>query len=97
MMMTAMVAPRPKSPPPRNIQSNMRLASTWLFHWPLVMRQTMSKTLSTRMVMVVQTTTMVPQICGTMIFKKIWNGVGAVDDAPPRASPRECRAAPPTG
>ena len=36
---------------------------------------TMSNTLSTRMVIVVQTTAMVPQICGTMIFQKIWNGL----------------------
>ena len=70
MMTTAIAAPRPKSPPPRNIQSNIRLASTWLFHWPLVMVSTMSKTFSTRMVMVVQTTAIVPQICGIMIFKK---------------------------
>ena len=75
MMMMAMVAPRPKSPPPRNIQSNMRLASTWLFHWPLVIVSTMSNTFSTRMVMVVHTTAIVPQICGTMIFQKIWNGL----------------------
>ena len=32
MMQTAMAAPRPKSPPPRNIQSNMRLASTCVCH-----------------------------------------------------------------
>jgi hypothetical protein len=43
------------------------------------MASTMSKTLSTVMVMVVQTTAMVPQICGTMILKKIWRAVGAVE------------------
>ena len=97
MMMMAMAAPRPKSPPPRNIQSNMRLASTWLFHWPLVMASTMSKTLSTRMVMVVHTTAIVPQICGIMIFEEDLEAIGAVDDGGLDASPRECRAAPPTG
>ena len=35
----------------------------------------MSKTFSTTMVIVVQTTTMVPMICGTLILKKIWNGL----------------------
>ncbi len=35
----------------------------------------MSKTFSTTMVMVVQTTTMVDMICGTLILKKIWNGL----------------------
>ena len=38
------------------------------------MASTMSKTFSTVMVMVVQTTTMVPAICGTLILKKIWKG-----------------------
>ena len=71
MMTTAMDAPRPKSPPPRNIQSNIRFARTCVCHWPLVIASTMSKTLRTRMVIVVQTTAIVPQICGTMIFQKI--------------------------
>ncbi len=34
----------------------------------------MSKTFSTVIVIVVQTTTIVPMICGTLILKKIWNG-----------------------
>src|SRR5690606_17012711 len=64
MMQMAIVEPRPKSPPPRNIQSNIRLASTWVSHCPLVIASTMSNTLSTTIVMVVQTTRIVGKICG---------------------------------
>ena len=94
MMTMAMAAPRPKSPPPRNIQSNIRFASTWVFHWPLVMASTMSKTLSTVIVIVVQTTAIVPQIWGTLILKKICKGeapsstaASSVSSGMPRSAP----------
>ena len=64
---------------PRNIQSNIRLASTCVPHCPLVIVSTMSNTFSTVMVIVVHTTRIVPQICGTLILRKICNG-----DAPSR-------------
>jgi len=70
MITTAIAAPRPKSPPPRNIQSNMRFASTCVCHWPLVIVSTMSKTFSTRIVIVVHTTAIVPQIWGIMMNRK---------------------------
>ncbi len=73
MMTIATADPTPTSKDRKNL-SYMKLASTCVSHWPLVMARTMSNTFSTVMVIVVQTTTMVPMICGTLILKKIWNG-----------------------
>merc|ERR1711991_369033 len=47
MMKRAMVLPRPESPPPRNIQSNIILANTSVPHCPLVIAKTISKILRT--------------------------------------------------
>ena len=58
----------------------MRLASTWVSHWPLVMASTMSKTLSTRMVIVVHTTTMVRHDLRHHDPQEDLEGTGAVDD-----------------
>src|SRR5690606_19389179 len=70
MMTTAIADPRPLSKL-TNIHLNMRLARTSVFHWPLVMAKMMSNTLRTTMVMVVHTTTMVPQTWGIMMSKKM--------------------------